>query len=219
VERSAAARSGRAERWTEPGFSGNWLVFRLEFEDRGIEIGLPVLSGRESPSLYWIAASFRGPGRSPAEPPVDPAERFGIKWERLGRGDQARQPWMEGYLSMPGLKVELPKGWWPSASLRSRAGYPIRLITRSGKTMGRILRYEAAEVAGLVAAEDAGWAENPRAGVHRASRAYNRGSDDARLYVAREGHAFVFEIVDVDSVGAEEWERMNGSVQLIRTTR
>jgi hypothetical protein len=81
----AAARSGRVERWSEPGFDGDWLVFRLEFEDRGVEIALPVLSGRESMSLFWIAASYRGSGRAPAEPPVDPAERFGIKWERLSR--------------------------------------------------------------------------------------------------------------------------------------
>jgi hypothetical protein len=123
---------------------------------------------------------------------------------------------MEGYLSMPGLKVELPKSWWPSASLRSRAGYPIRLIKRGSSTMARIQRYEAAEVAGVVEAEGVVWEESERSGVHRAAKLYLRASDKAQLYVAREGHAFVFEIVDAENVGDEEWGRLCGSVQLVR---
>ena len=116
------ARNARAERWHEEGFEGEWLVFRLGFDEDGIEIALPMISGRRSPSLFWIPATWRSDDRPPAPPPVDPAGRFGIRFERLTRGAQSRQPWTEGYLTVPGLRVELPKGWWPAAGLRSRDG-------------------------------------------------------------------------------------------------
>ncbi len=213
-ERSAAD-SGRAERWQQPGFAGQWLVFRLAFPDRGIEVALPVLEGRRSASLFWIPASYRGPGRSPAEPPVDPAERFGIKWERLTRGDQLRKPWMEGHLTMPGIKVELPKHWWPSASVRSLDGYPIRLVHQDSAVMGRIFRLEPDEIAEVLGGEGSGWVESPRPAVHRAERAWSR--DGGLLYLAKEGHAYRFELASPDRVTDEEWARMAESIQLVRS--
>jgi len=106
VERSRAQKA-TAERWAEPGFAGQWLVFRMRFEDHGYEIGIPVLDGVLSPSLYWIAATWRDDGRPPAPPPIDPAERFGIKFERLTRADRQKQPWL-GSRGLPSLRERIP---------------------------------------------------------------------------------------------------------------
>ena len=91
LEERTGCRSGRAERWVEPGFDGNWLVFRLAFADRGVEIALPVLAGRRSASLFWIPASWRDAAHPPASPPVDPAARFGVRFDRFGTGERARR--------------------------------------------------------------------------------------------------------------------------------
>ena len=211
VDRTGA-KAGRAERWQEPGFDGEWLLFRLEFEEQGLEIGLPVLSGRSSPSLFWIAATWRGPNQAPAEPPVDPNERFGIRFERLTRADRSRQPWMEGYLAVPGMRVELPKGWVPAASLRTTDGYPVRLVDSTGAAQGVVTRLEADELP-VVDEADGGWVAQSRPGFHRASGVYLRG-DLTYVFLAKEGHAFLFE----RRLGDEaSWERMAASVQLMRT--
>ncbi len=212
------ARSARAERWSEPGFAGEWLVFRLRFEERGIEIGLPVIRGTRSPSLYWIPVTWRPSDRSPAPPPVDPAQRFGIRFERLRRSDQQRHPWTEGYLQVPGLRVEVPKNWFPAAALRSATGYPIRLVHRSGVEVGRLIRLAATELP-AVDAEGSDWESVPRRGGEQASAIYRR-SDGALLLVAREGHAFLFEPGTGEVPDRSEmWRRMLESLRLMRSER
>jgi len=212
------AKSARAGRWKDPALDGEWLVFRLRFEQAGIEIGLPVLSGRRSPSLFWIPATWRDGKQAPAPPPVDPAERFGIKFEWLSRGEKQKRPWMEGFLAVPGMRVEMPQGWWPAASLRTETGYPVRMMDQAGSPVGRLKRLKAAE---LPQSEDewSGWTEVPRPGIHRAAAAHSDANGN-RIYIAHEGHAFLFEREWKDVGGyAKAWERMLGSVQLLRSGR
>lgn len=206
--------SASAERWREPGFEGDWLVFRLVFSNAGFEIGLPVLEGRRSPSLFWIPVTWRVAGEPPAPPPVDPAERFGIRFEQLTPSERGERPWMEGYLRTPGLRAEVPKGWFPAASLRSRNGYPIRFLERSGRTRGTVTRLEADEVP--PASESEGWSPEEHAGRHGASAAWNQATG-AQLLVAPEGHAYLFDPEDVGSAETREaWRLMLDSVQLTR---
>jgi hypothetical protein len=214
----AGAAGASAERWTEEGFSGDWLLFRLFFEEHGVEIGLPVLEGRRSPSLYWIPATWRPGNKPPAPPPVDPAERFGIRFERLRPSERVDQPWTQGYLSVPGMRAEIPLGWFPAASLRSRDGYPVRFVDSSGGTRGSVIRLDA-EGASRFAAGSDGWLESDHPGRHRAALELYRESGE-RLFVAREGHGFLFEPGDTTGDDARElWERLTESAQLLRSPR
>jgi len=210
------ANSAAAERWSEPGFSGEWLMFRLVFDEHGLEIALPMLEGRRSASLFWIPATWRPLDRPPAPPPVDPAERFGIRFERLRPSERSRQPWVEGYLDVPGFRAEVPKGWFPAASLRSHDGYPIRLVDGEGVTRGRLLRLTAAEIP-PVAEPSSVWQEIEKPGRHRAERLY-KSADGSALFLAREGHAFLLEPgTAVEADAGELWRLLVQSVALQRS--
>jgi hypothetical protein len=212
----ARAESASAERWKEPGFDGEWLLFRLVFEERGVEIGLPVLEGRRSPSLFWIGATWRSADRPPAPPPVDPAERFGIRFERLRPSERVRLPWIEGYLDVPGLRAEIPKGWFPAASLRSHDGYPVRIMDRDGITRGSVRRLSAGE---LPVFKDGSSEWNPikKPAIHRAEQVYTSG-EGAYCYLSKEGHAFLIEPVRLEGAEvAELWRLLVQSVQLQRS--
>jgi hypothetical protein len=217
AERSRAQKA-TAERWTETGFAGQWLVFRMRFVDHGYEIGLPVLEGHLSASLVWIAVTWRDDSRQPAPPPVDPAERFGIKFERLTRVDRDKQPWMEGYLTVPGLRAEVSRGWVPAASLRSEDGYPIRFVDEDGLTVGLMTRIDSEEmkareavVASLTAVD--------KPGRFRAVAVY-RDVEQTHLFVAPSGEGYLFELRDVGKSAStpeqvrELWDLMMRSVRL-----
>lgn len=202
------ARAVRAQRWREQGFPGAWLVFQLEFEDRMLEIGLPVLEGRRSPTLFWIPATWRPRGRSPAPPPVDPSLRFGIRYERLRSLNRDAQPWIQGFLTAPGLKLALPAGWHPAATLRSTAGFPVQLVDQRRVRHGSLWRLEAKELAALE--DDGDWKLLDRPASRGAARAYGR-ADGACLLVAREGHAFLLEPA---AGSGETWKLVAASLQL-----
>ena len=161
----AAERTGSAaasvERWRDAGFDGDWLVFRLQRGESGVEIGLPVVRGPRSESLYWIPVTWRPLGSRPAPPPVDPAERFGIRFDRLTPTERKDNPWVEGALIVPGLIADIPRGWSPAASLRSRDGYPVRIVDGDGETIGALDRLDASEIPSV---EDPqlGWSAIPR---------------------------------------------------------
>ena len=217
AERSRAQKA-TAERWTEPGFVGQWLVFRMRFADHGYEIGLPVLEGHLSASLVWIAATWRDDSRQPSPPPVDPAERFGIKFERLTRVDRDKQPWMEGYLTVPGLRAEVSRGWVPAASLRSENGYPVRFVDEDGLTVGLLTRIDPEEmkareavVASLIAVD--------KPGRFRAVAVY-RDAERTHLFVAASGEGYLFELRKARKSEStleevqELWDLMMRSVRL-----
>jgi hypothetical protein len=212
------AEAATAERWVEKGFDGDWLVFRLLFADAGYEIGLPVLAGRRSASLYWVPLTWRGPGKAPAPPPVDPAERFGIRWEQLRPAQRSELPWAEGFLSAPGIRIEMPLGWFPAASLRSRNGYPIRFLDRSGATLATLTRLEAGELPDVGEATP-GWTREERPGRYRAAESWSN-SAGARLLIAKEGHGFLFEPAwreEHAAASTESWKLLLASVQLRRS--
>jgi hypothetical protein len=198
------------DHYREPGFAGDWLVFRLAFPGKGIEIGLPVVQGWRSLALFWIPFTWRGAGKAPAPPPVDPAERFGIRFQQLSRVDKRRAPMVEGYLTAPGLRVELPTGWWPIASLKTADGFPILIVNKDGKLVASIERIATAE-------ENPGpaWTPLPRPTAQNA-RAVYAGAAGARLYVAREGHAFLLERNQGQTVEEDLWSRVAGNVVLTR---
>ena len=208
IEERTDAKDARAERWREPDFPGSWLLFRLTFADVGYEIALPVVKGRRSESLFWVPVSWRAAGETPAPPPIDPAMRFGIAFERLSRSEQKQVPWTEGYLDVPGLRVALPQEWWPSATLRAVDGYPIRIMHRDGTQLGRLERLSADE-----SAELAGWAEQERPARFRAQAWYRR-EDGSAAFVAPDGSAFRFVVDELAQERVTWWQRMLEAVQL-----
>jgi len=204
------ARVARVDHFREPGFAGDWLVFRLAFPGRGVEIGLPVVQGWRSLALFWIPFTWRPAGKAPAPPPVDPAERFGIRFQQLSRVEQKQSPMVQCYLTAPGLRAELPSGWWPIASLKTADGFPILIVDREGLEVARIQRIASPE-------DPPGpqWTALPRPGSQNA-RAIYAGASGARLFVAREGHAFLLEPNGERKVEADLWARVAGNVVLTR---
>lgn len=210
------ALAARAERWGQKGFEGQWLVFRLFFAGAGVEIGLPVLSGRQSEALFWIPATWRGPNEPPAPPPVDPAERFGISFDQFTKLEKKRRPWSEGLLSVPGLRIELPSGWIPITSLRSEDGFPVTLMTAGGTPLGKLerLRADAPELAHL---EEGGWTSERKGGARARGNTFRR-KDGARLYRSADGGAVV--LVPAPGKGAgTDWRRMIDGVALVRPSK
>jgi len=214
TERTSAV-AARAERWKAPGFEGDWIVFRLVMDDVGVEIGLPVVEGRRSETLFWIPLTWRGPREYAAPPPVDPARRFGITFDRLTRAARKNNPWSEGYLEVPGMRLELPVGWWPVANLRSDNGFPVQLLDATTRTVGRLL---AADPADLDLSEGGPWTPIKRPGRYHASAVYE-ASDGGRLYVAQEGHAFLLAPDGDTPPPGEEWERLLESALVTRPGR
>lgn len=215
AERSDALKA-RAERWRERGFAGEWLVFRLLFPENGVEIGLPVVEGARSPSLFWIPLTWRGAGRSPAPPPVDPAERFGIRFDRLTPAERKRQPWTEGTLIVPGLAADLPKGWFPAVALRSSDGYPIRILDSTGATVGKLTRLDGESRRPDPDAEGSPWRQVKRLGGGRTASVW-RHSDGSYHFEGKDGQRFELSYNGgTDPQVAEMWRRLAESVRLTR---
>jgi hypothetical protein len=174
-----------------------------------------VVSGRRSEALFWIPLTWRAADQRPAPPPIDPAKRFGITFQRFTRAARDRNPWSEGYLEVPGLRLELPAGWWPVAHLRSEDGFPVQLLDARGGTVARLVQTEASEID---LSEGGSWTALKRPGRYHASAAYE-GPEGQRLYVAHEGHAFLM-VPDPESPPAEEeWDRLLESALLTKVKR
>lgn len=185
------ARSVNAERWSEPGFDGDWLVFRLAFKDEGYEIGLPVLEGWQSPSLFWIPFGWRRAGLPPASSPRDPTDRFGFRFvgATVQMGDVPSV--FEGTLEVPGLRLRLPMGILPAPEEFSDDGYPIRLVTRNGFLVGTLTHIDAPDATGFIAALPA-LTELEEAQRHHADRIL-ANDEGWRLFVTSEGDLFGLE--------------------------
>ncbi len=209
------ASAATAARWREDGFAGEWLVFRLNWEDEAIEIGLPMLSGRKSEALFWLPATIRTAGRPPAPPPLDPAERFGITFERLTGIQRKESPWTEGYLSVPGLRMELPLHWYPVNSLRTRDGFPIRLYNGDGEPCGILERLDEAWFERFDPAAG-NWEPTANHRRFRAQAAWRDGTG-AALFRSRSGGGF--RLKPEGAAAGQGWERMLGSVQIMRPGR
>jgi len=212
------AKAVRVENWSEPGWSGEWLVCRIMFRSVGYEIVLPVLAGERSPAVYWIALSWRPDSKPPASPPVDPAQRFGIRFERLRPSEQTRQPWTAGILWLPGLRTEVPKGWVPLATLRSSDGYPIRFVADTGATVARLERLEANELPSPDELERE-WETVTEFRLRRAAGVHRSG--DRYLVLSAGGYGFLYEPlalgIEPDDKSRIFWVRMVKSSQLLRS--
>jgi len=212
VERTAAI-SARAERWSDATLeNGEWLVFRLQLENGGVEIGLPVFAGRQSEALFWIPLTWRDATEPPAPPPIDPAKRFGIRFERLTPAARKQNPWIEGYLEVPGLRLELPVGWWPIANLRSDDGFPVQLLDQESRQVAELTRVE---VGGIDLSEGSGWEAVKHVRRYQAAEAYTR-ADGQRLYVSTRGRAFLLAPDSTTPPTSDLWERVVESALLTR---
>ncbi len=208
------ATQGRVEHFREPGWDGDWLVFRLLFKDRGIEIGLPVVQGWRSLALFWVPFTWRAQGQAPAPPPIDPAERFGIRFIPLSPADRRRNALLEGSLQLPGFRADVPRGWWPVASLRTSDGFPVKLVDKQGRAGLRLTRLSP-EAPGFPKTGEGGWALLPRPGAHRAAAVY-RHPDGPVVFVAAEGHAYLVEPEPGYALDRLILDRVVESVELTR---
>ena len=203
------ALTATAARWTEPGFAGAWLVFRLQGNEAGVEIGLPVLRGRTSPALFWIPATYRPPGMPAAPPPVDPSERLGMRFEPPLPSEARRDPLLEGRVSGPGFKAEVPKGWWPRANLRAEDGFPIEFIDRQLKVWAVLERRPPGEPD---PAPGDGWLPEKRPRSWGAVAAWSR--QDGGL-VLRGADGTQWRLLPKADPDAGKWQRLSGHLALL----
>ena len=208
------ARSVTAERWSEAGFDGDWLVFRLAFDKEGYEIGLPMLEGWQSPSLFWIALTWRRAGLPPAPTPIDFADRFGIRFESTPGLEGSDHVVIEGTLATPGLVLRLPGEVLPEPALYSDDGYPIRFRTGDGTLAGTLWFIESFEVAAFTASLSA-LTETDPGKRHRADRVLEN-EEGWRLFVTAEGDIYGFQ---PGSPASDLWKEIVGSVRLVDNTK
>lgn len=203
--------------WKETGFAGDWLVFRLLVGGRGIEIGLPCVSGWRSLSLWWIPVTFRRDGLPPAPPPFDPGESLGVKFSRLAPAEAKRNGLLEGYLDVGDLRLEVPRGWWPIANTAARDGLPVTFVDATGVTIGVIDR-RSKGASELTPDPGAGWKAQPRPSAQNAEAVWSK-EDGSAVIVAKEGHGFLFEPAPDQPQRREGWKRMLATSAFVKTAQ
>ena len=201
--------------WKEPGFSGDWLVFRLHLRGSGIEIGLPVVSGWRSLALFWIPVTWRGPGLSPAPPPIDPAVGLGVRFDRLGPAEK-RQALVEGTLQVGTLRLDIPRGYWPVANLAAPDGLPVTVFDATGAIAGRIESVPADGLAAILAGE--GWTPQPRPASRKAASIHVR-ADGTCVLVPKAGDGYVLAPEAGGKERAGAWQRLVESASFVKAAR
>jgi hypothetical protein len=200
--------------WKETGFAGDWLVFRLHFPGKGIEIGLPVVSGWRSLALFWIPVTYRSDGKPPAPPPIDPAAALGVRFDQLKPGDAKRNGLIEGTLFIADLRVAVPRGFWPIANLGSRDGLPVTFIGPDGNPVGRL---EVVPAGSAPRTED-GWVVVEKPASQHAAAIWTR-ADGATVLLAKDGHGFAL-LPDADIPAQREaWRLMRERAEFVKAAR
>jgi len=203
--------------WKEERYEGDWLVFRLFVKGRGIEIGLPVATGWRSPALFWIPVTYRGHGKPPAPPPIDPAESLGVRFSRQSAAEQKTNGLVEGYLVVADLKVDVPRGWWPIANLTSRDGLPVTFVDAAGTVIGEIARRPAGSEDLAPRPED-GWVAAPKPAAQHALAIWGR-EDGRAVLVAKAGHGYLFVPREDSAARRDGWRRLRESAAFIKAAR
>ena len=122
---------------------------------------------------------------------------------------------MEGFLTVPGLRIEIPLGWYPVNALRTRDGFPIRLYDGQGELCGLLEQVNEAWFETFDPAAE-GWKPISRPGRFRALGAWRNGSG-AGLFRSKSGGGF--RLAPQAAGAGEGWERMIGTVQMMRPGR
>ncbi|HEX4825444.1 MAG TPA: hypothetical protein VFV19_14160 [Candidatus Polarisedimenticolaceae bacterium] len=203
--------------WKEDRYDGDWLVFRLAVKTKGVEIGLPVETGWRSPALFWIPVTYRGEGRPPAPPPIDPAESLGVHFARLGAAEQKTNGLVEGYLTVADLKIDVPRGWWPIANLSARDGLPVTFVDGAGGVIGEIARRPAGSPELAPRTED-GWVVAPKPAAQHAAAIFSLENGSAVL-VAKAGHGYLFLPREDSPARRDGWRRLRESAAFIKAPK
>ena len=135
---------------------------------------------------------------------MDPAKRFGFAYVPLSKLEKARAPWMEGVLTVPGLRIEIPRQWSAVANLRGSDGFPLDILNASGVLAGRLERLPA-NSPGLSSDSLAEWKPVKRPSKKSAEAIYVR-EGGSRLFVTDHGDGLVFAPLDIGA--GQEWRRM-----------
>jgi hypothetical protein len=203
--------------WKQEGFAGDWLVFRLLVAGRGVEIGLPVVTGWRSLALFWIPVTYRGAGRAPAPPPIDPAASLGIRFDKLRASEAKRLALLEGYLTVADLRMDVPRGFWPIANLGSRDGLPVTFVDLSGNVLG-LLERRSAGSADLTPSAEGGWTQAAKPSAQHAAAIWFR-PNGAAVLVAKDGHGYLLVPNGDSPERVEAWRRMRESADFLKTAR
>jgi hypothetical protein len=203
--------------WKDEGFAGDWLVFRLVVGGRGLEIGLPVVSGWRSPALFWIPVTYRGEGHAPAPPPIDPAAALGVHFSRLSAGESKQNGLIEGYLVVSDLRLDVPRGWWPVANLGARDGLPVTFVDAAGGVIGEIAGRSAGSPDLAPSVED-GWQRVAKPSAQHAGAIWTQ-ADGRAVLVAKDGHGYLLLPGEDTPARRDGWRRLRESASFIKAAR
>jgi len=138
METGAAAVSIARFRSSSPGVE--WLVCRLAFGARLMEIDIPAAQGSKSIALYWIPATVR-PVHGPAPPPpVDLSGRLGILFLRPPPTERREAFYKEGDLRSADFTMIVARGYTVVLDTVSPDAFPVRLTHEDGSAIVRLER-------------------------------------------------------------------------------
>lgn len=181
AETGASAVSMSRFRPSTPGVE--WLVCRLAFGRRLMEIDIPAVSGASSIALFWIPATARPVHGPPPPPPVDLSGRLGILFLRPPPSERRESFYKEGDLRSREFTMIVARGYSVVLDTVSPDAFPVRLAHEGGAAIVRLEklpRSSAGDVSGSEALR-------------------GRLESSLRAWLAREGFALTGALVRSDA--------------------
>jgi hypothetical protein len=131
---------------------------------------------------------------------------------------------IEGSLEVPGLRLNLPRGFQPELSPQSSDGYPIHFVGGDGGLLGTLHRIEEVELEAFVDSLP-DLAESRRGADRHDAERVLQSVDGKRVFVSEQGQAYYFEPSPVTAGSSVEsrgtphparelWDELTNSVRL-----
>jgi len=141
AETGASAVSLSRFRPSWPGVE--WLVCRLAFGARLVEIDIPAVTGAGSIALYWIPATVRPVHGTPPPPPVDLSGRLGILFLRPPPSERREAFYKEGDLRSREFTMIVARDYTVVLDTVSPDAFPVRLSHQGGGALVRLEKLPA----------------------------------------------------------------------------
>lgn len=118
-----------------------WLVTRLTYASRVVEIALPVFEGSRSIALYWIPSTVRTLHGPPPPPPVDLSGRLGITFVRPPPEERRESFYKEGDLKSSEFTMIVPRGFQVILSSDAPDALPVKMSDADEQASARLDRW------------------------------------------------------------------------------
>lgn len=183
VTRTLGAETGASAvsltRFRPSSLGVEWLVCRMAFGARLMEIDIPAAQGSKSIALFWIPATVRLVHGSPPPPPVDLSGRLGILFLRPPPTERRESFYKEGDLRSADFTMIVARGYSVVLDTVSPDAFPVRLTHMDN---GAIVRLEKIPL-------------DPARGAESGSGARGQLEELVRAWLAHEGFELTGKLV------------------------